>query len=99
MSAPEDQRITQVMSLSRDEFAMSMAAFLGTAAPTASDTHTVAAGGGTVVISYRALPGVRLGGLLALPRAEVSLDFAGLGAADKTAFLRRFEIAFQRGGG
>ena len=99
MSASESRRITQVMSLSRNEFAMSMAAFLGSEVALERDTHRVPVASGYVDIGYRELAGVRLGGLLALPRAEVSLEFAGVGEADQRVFLRRFDIAFQRGGG
>ena len=99
MSATESRRVTQVMSLSREEFVLSMAAFLVSEAVLPRDTLRVPVGGGCVDIGYRELPGVLLGGLLALPRAEVTLDFSDVGEADQRAFLRRFEIAFQRGGG
>lgn len=57
-------------------------------------------GQGHVVIRYEPLEGVRLGGLLALPRAKVTLNFTPeVLPAERTAFARRFDISFQRGGG
>ena len=55
--------------------------------------------GGTVSITFEALPSETLGGLLALPRARVTLSFDGHSAEQRSAFLARFDQAFQRGGG
>ncbi len=60
---------------------------------------TVATDKGSVRIVYEPLERATLGGLLALPCARVTLHLGGLGAAEKLAFLTRFERAFQRGGG
>ncbi len=38
-------------------------------------------------------------GALTLPRATVTLDLQALPQAQRTAFSRRFRLAFQRGGG
>jgi hypothetical protein len=91
--------IVQTMSISRDEFRKSVLAIDPSALAVAADRFRLAVPPGHVTIGYAPLPGVRLGGLLDLPRAEVSLDFEGLDAVEQAAFLRRFEIAFQRGGG
>ncbi len=55
--------------------------------------------GGMATISYTALPGATLGGLLQLPRAQVCIAFDDCGSEERAAFMRRFDIAFQRGGG
>ncbi len=60
---------------------------------------TVATDKGSVRIVYEPLERATLGGLLALPRARVTLHLGELGAAERRAFLARFERAFQRGGG
>lgn len=52
-----------------------------------------------VRIDYESLEGATLGGLLALPRARVTLHLGELGKAERHAFLARFDKAFQRGGG
>ena len=91
--------VRKTMALSRREFEASMAALCG-AVCRGEDGHiSVALGGGTVAITHRSLAPVRLGGLLELPRAEVTLEFDAVAEADARAFLRRFELAFQRGGG
>lgn len=59
----------------------------------------IAFGDGGVVIRYEPQPGVRLGGLLELPRATVTLTFSDVSREERDAFTRRFEMTFQRGGG
>ena len=54
---------------------------------------------GEVRIVYEPLEKATLGGLLALPRAQVTLHMYGLGDAERQHFLTRFDKAFQRGGG
>ena len=54
---------------------------------------------GYVDVNYASQPGVRLGGLLELPRAVVTINFDGVTDAARTRFLHTFEMAFQRGGG
>ncbi len=91
-------KIEKLMSLSRQEFQNSMGLFLDGTPPT-SDTVTVPLAAGRVDVVYAAKQGVVLGGLMALPRAGVSLTFEGVSDAERDAFMRKFEIAFQRGGG
>ena len=91
--------VRKTMALSRSEFEASMAALCGSACEGKDGALRVALGGGTVSIAHRPLAPVRLGGLLDLPRAEVTLAFEAVGEAEARAFLRRFEFAFQRGGG
>ena len=89
---------TRIMSLSASEFAVSIAK-LG--AHTLSDAgHPVfAVEDGSVEIQFAPAPKKTLGGLLALPQAVVTLAFVGGSAAAREAFVHRFDIAFQRGGG
>ena len=91
-------RIEKVMSLSEQEFAATIARL---------DPHSVSADGtynflldsGSVSVTYTPLPGVTLGGLMALPRACVALDFEDTTEVSRASFLKRFEFTFQRGGG
>ncbi|MGH1418186.1 MAG: hypothetical protein ACRBCJ_04950 [Hyphomicrobiaceae bacterium] len=91
-------KVEKLMSLSRQEFQNSMGLFLDGVPPTTDDVR-VAVDGGEVSVVYTAQPGVVLGGLMALPRAVVSLTFEGVSETERDAFLRKFDIAFQRGGG
>lgn len=90
---------TRIMSLSANEFAASIAR-LGACRTSYTGDKVFTLPSGTVEITFQEIPGVRLGGLLALPRAKVALKFSSsITPADRTAFVHRFDIAFQRGGG
>lgn len=89
--------IEKTMSASAADFHRGMAVLDPACAPGLH--HVLGCGGGTVAITYHHLESVTLGSLLALPRARVTLAFAGVSAAERAAFLARFDLAFQRGGG
>ena len=55
--------------------------------------------GEAVHIRFEAREIARLGGLLTLPRARVTLRFDGLDESARAAFLALFDRTFQRGGG
>ena len=65
------------------------------------DGDRVIAGDGAsrVTIDTRPLPARRLGGLLSMPRTEISISFHGYGEREQNAFLEAFDRAFHRGGG
>lgn len=93
-------RIVKQMSISLSEFRAGLAPLCPVAeTPPESGDVRIAVAGGHVDIAFASLPPVTLGKLLALPRAEVTLSFRGVAEPDRAAFLRRFDIAFQRGGG
>lgn len=50
-------------------------------------------------IVYEPLEKATLGGLLALPRARVTLHLGELDERQRQSFLKAFDKAFQRGGG
>lgn len=54
---------------------------------------------GVLHITFEALPHRVLGGLVRMPQARVTLDVTGITSAQRATVLRRFDIAFQRGGG
>ncbi len=91
--------VVKMMSLSRSEFESSVAALAGASVAILDGVARIADGAGTIVIAFQGLPPKRLGGLLLLPQARVTLDMTGLDEARAVAFLQRFELAFQRGGG
>lgn len=96
--ALESLVVEKIMSMSRAEFENSLAALLDLPSAPAPPVR-VPLGAGSVAIDFEPLQGVRLGGLLELPRARVSLSFTGVARDEREAFARRFDLAFQRGGG
>lgn len=93
--------IEKIMTLSAGEFAKSLAAFAGADVVVADGRARmpVGTGGGAAEIVFVPLPPRRVGGLLELPQAKVAITMRNVPASDAEAFLRRFDIAFQRGGG
>ena len=91
--------IEKIMSISRHEFAASLAALDPNAQLTPAGCAIVTSAGVTAEIRFSALPVLVLGGLLALPQASVRITIADATDAQAADFLRRFDIAFQRGGG
>ncbi|MEC9368798.1 MAG: hypothetical protein VX871_08920 [Pseudomonadota bacterium] len=92
--------VEKIMALSPDDFRRSVAALAPLARMDATGTALCDLGAGkSVTISYEALTGVKLGKLLDMPRARVTITFDGLGDTEKSDFLARFDRAFQRGGG
>ena len=94
------ERIIKTMSLDLREFHRA----LKTLAPDVSldDAQTeivIASDQAEVRIVYEPLETAMLGGLLALPRARVTLHLGELRKAQRQAFLMAFDRAFQRGGG
>lgn len=97
---PSTLLVEKQMTLSTGEFAKSMAAFAGDDVVINDGRATVAVdGAGVAVITYEPLPPRRVGGLLDLPQAKVTITLSGVAPAASDAFLKRFDIAFQRGGG
>jgi hypothetical protein len=90
--------IEKIMSMSRAEFENSLAALLAPASAPVPPVR-VPLGAGFVTIAFEPLQGVRLGGLLELPRSRVALSFVDVARDEREAFTRRFDLAFQRGGG
>ena len=96
--APSPFSDERVMSISVSEFGASIAL---TGAHSVANDGTVIfdVGKGHAEITFEELPGVRLGGLLQLPRAKVFIKFRDVTPQEREAFLRLFDVAFQRGGG
>ena len=102
MTNEEDVVIDKVMSLSRDEFVVSVTRLLGNEVETEAQGEgevQTAIGSGQVRISFQELPKKTLGGLLELPQAVVQLRFSDVGQEEREVFVRQFDFVFQRGGG
>ena len=65
--------------------------------PAANSLH-VAIGPGTLVIDWQVLP-PRVIALIRLPRMAVSFRFQSVEAEQRQAFMKRFDLHLQRGGG
>ena len=99
--------IEKTMTLSAAEFAKSLAAFAGADVVIKDGKATVgvvsgeqaAEEGRFAQITFHPLPPRRVGGLLELPQAKVTITLANVPPDVQADFLRRFDIAFQRGGG
>lgn len=99
MSGPSPFANERVMSISPSEFGISIS-LMGAHRDGANGSKIFDLASGLVEITFEALPGVTLGGLLALPRAKVALKFAEtVSRSDRAAFVRLFDTSFQRGGG
>ncbi len=91
--------LVKLMSITRAEFEASLAGLEPSARLDAAGEARLAVGSGVAVIVFAMLLPRTIGGLLRLPQARVSLDLDAVPEAERVSFLRRFEIAFQRGGG
>jgi len=93
-------RVEKLMSLDLGEFHRSLKTLQRDVMLDAGQNEIIIpAGNAEIRIVYEPLGKATLGGLLALPRAKVTLHMDGLGEAEREAFLARFDKAFQRGGG
>ena len=94
------ERVEKIMSLDLSEFHRSLKTLSPDVSPKDGQTEiAVPAGRAGVRIVYEPLEKATLGGLLALPRALVTLHMTELDEAQRRAFLARFDRAFHRGGG
>lgn len=98
-STATPMHVEKLMSLSRAEFENSLAALAGADVALVDGVARIDEAAGRIAITFHALPPKRFGGLLLLPQARVTLDVTGLDEAAAVAFLQRFDLAFQRGGG
>jgi hypothetical protein len=91
--------ITKVMSITRADFERSLALFAPGVQLDTEGRAVVATASGSARLSFEGLGKRRLGGLLSMPQARITLDLSDMPETERGAFLRSFDIAFQRGGG
>lgn len=65
---------------------------------TSETSALVHVGRGTLALHWRVLP-LRTIALVRLPRLAVGYRFEGLDGDERAEFMRRFDLAMQRGGG
>lgn len=93
-------KITKLMSANPNEFARSMEHLTRDMAHhVQGDATVIELPGGTAAITYTPKEGRRLSPLLVMPAADVSIAFEGVSDVDRTDFVAKFDLAFQRGGG
>jgi hypothetical protein len=92
-------RVVRRMSISRREFLRTLPDALGTSEFVSSgDRFSVGVSGRTVEIAFFEEVALRIASLT-LPFARIELSFAGYDGGQIAAFMRRFDLYFQRGGG
>ena len=91
--------IVKTMSMTEREFEAGCQRLAAPGDCVGGQAAKVAVATGLAHIRYEPLEGVTLGGLLKLPRARVTISFENVTRKDQAAFVRRFDVAFQRGGG
>ncbi len=95
-------RIEKLMTLSQSEYSKSIGAFAGEAAAATAlrgEPVRLDIGSGQVEITFTKVEGFSFGGLVEMPRAHIVLQMTGVDPTEAAAFMRRFDISFQRGGG
>lgn len=87
------------MSIDRADFLRLLPAALGGIPFSLHDDEIEAHSGARRIRIRLSRAGTRSMGSLQLPRLQVTLDLAGFPERERSEFLRRFDLAFQRGGG
>lgn len=91
--------VEKIMSLGPAEFERSLHVLARSAKLDSAGRVVLEHPPGQVELTFEPLPPQILGGLLALPRARITLAYINLGQSDADAFVQKFDRAFQRGGG
>lgn len=91
--------VEKIMSLGSAEFERSLHVLAPTAKLDENGRAVLEHPPGQVELTFEPLPSQTLGGLLALPRARITLAYIDLDQSDADAFTLKFDRAFQRGGG
>lgn len=100
MGESELNTVIKIMSATPAEFLRSLSHF----APERqfqdnAPSHKFALKQGEVIIATKVLPKRAVTGLLGLPQLEVTLTFKDAILGEEDQFMRRFDLAFRRGGG
>ena len=91
--------LTRQMSITHKDFFRLLPRAVNGAPVTRRDNRAhIATEAGRVTITL-APERVRKLGLMEFPVTPVSIEFDGFNPADRTAFLSRFDLAYQKGGG
>lgn len=92
--------VTKLMAANPAEFARGMERLTRDMTSRADGSATVIdLPGGSVAITYTPKQGRRLSPLLVMPAADVVFTFTDVTDEDRAAFIAKFDLVFQRGGG
>ena len=92
-------RLTREMSIThRDFFRLLPRAVNGAPVTRRGNQADIATGAGQVRITL-APESVRKLGLMEFPVTQITIEFNGFSQTQQAAFLARFDLAYQRGGG
>ena len=98
VSAP-DTRLTREMSITHKDFFRLLPRAVNGVPVTRRDNQAhIATEAGRVKITL-APESIRKLGLMEFPVTGVIIEFSGFSTAEKAAFLSRFDLAYQKGGG
>lgn len=98
--AQERHTVTKLMAANPSEFARGIARVTRDMEHRQEGEATIITlPAGTVTITYTPREGRRLSPLIVMPAADVDFVFEGVAETDRTAFIAKFDLVFQRGGG
>ncbi|SMX48090.1 hypothetical protein [Maliponia aquimaris] len=95
------ETVQKLMSVTLAEFETGVARLTGAAAVSTGAVYDLspAAAGKPVTAHFVPQPDAVLGGLVRLPRVQVTLDLRALDKDARAGFVLQFDRVFQRGGG
>jgi hypothetical protein len=99
MGEPETRTLVRRMALNRTEFLRSFPAAAGSLPWRIEGSRILVEDAPRLLEISLSPQSPRSMGALVLPQTDVSLRFEGFTTEAVDAFLRRFDLAFQRGGG
>ena len=93
------ESFTREMGCTEAEFVQWLVPAVGDRPLTVGERHAEAPiESGRLALDWTVLPPRRIA-LISMPRLEVRFDFAGVSEAGRQAFMKRFDVYMQRGGG
>ena len=96
----ETHTVTKLMAANVSEYARGMERLTHDMVSRTDNQATIIdLPGGSVTVTYTTKEGRRLSPLLVMPAADVVFAFAGVAEPDRNAFIAKFDLVFQRGGG
>lgn len=99
MTEPEPYEVSRTMGLTHREFLRSLPAAVAGMAYRVQGSRIFLSDTGRRVQILLGREQERRLGSLQLPQTRVSLSLEGFSEEERKTFLRRFDLAFQRGGG
>ena len=96
---PDENSLTREMSITHREFFRLLPRAVGDAAVSREDSRVEIKTSAGVVSITLAPETIRKLAILEFPVTRITIVFNGFSASDQAAFLSRFDLAYQKGGG